>query len=356
MATLLDASYFNNVRLFNCGYPGSIFFGQNAGNQIAPVAGTYKGNTFVGTGSGQNIQTGSYNTAFGDNSLYGGGGGAMNVCRNTAIGFRAMQQVFNNSYKNVAIGAYAMQNIQSATGNVAIGKNAAKFISNGNFNTFIGYAAGRQISNGNGNIGIGLGSMRPIGNGNCNIGLGEASFNGLSVGSDNIAIGYYSGRLVTTANYTISVGYCASTSNYNGHTIAGNCFVTTHITQGASWAIASDSRDKTDINMLENNLGLNFIRNLRPVKFNLDIREAYVSKCGFEFGTKDGTLKRKEESYGFIAQEIEDTLNDLNIQFDALKYNEDKSKYKLTYDDLMAPIIKSLQQTIDRLEYLESKV
>lgn len=94
---------------------------------------------------------------------------------------------------------------------------------------------------------------------------------------------------------------------------------------------------------------------MRPVKFNFDYRQAYVDKCGFEFGTKDGTLKQDFETYGFIAQEIESTLNSIQTHFDALDKNDD-GNYSLEYENLISPIVKSLQQTIERLEFLESKV
>jgi len=354
MATLLDGTTFDNVRVTSTAMGANIFIGMQAGDQL--LSNIYaRNNTFVGDKAGGGIQSGNNNTLFGVDALYGGGG-VTGIYDNVAVGNKAMFQSQMATSRNVAIGDSVMINNGSSCNNVAIGYRAMSAVQLGRYNVFVGYIAGACVNMGTANIGIGYKAARNIGNGSYNIGLGDTALPGLTVGNNNIAIGVSAGFNVVNANYTISVGTNATTSDNNGHTIVGNCFVTQHRTQGVAWAIASDSRDKTDINQLDNNLGLNFIRNLRPVKFNFDIREAYVDKCGFEFGIKDGTLKREDESYGFIAQEMEETLNELNVEFDGLKVNQDKSKYKLTYDNLIAPIVKSLQETIERLEYLESKV
>ena len=354
MANLLDNTYFANVRVVNCGDGTSLFVGNQAGQQIFSN-GAYCCNTFFGACAGFGLVAGSSNTLFGSMALYGIGAVA-STSNNVVIGHRAMWQTQNNSNKNIAIGVFSMQNNNSSNENVALGYKAMWQTQNTSQNVFAGYCAGGALASGSRNVGIGYRALRCATSTNYNVALGRNSLYNVANGNANIGIGTNAGNGVVNSSYTISVGYGATTTDNAGHTIAGSNAVTLHQVQGNAWAIASDSRDKTDIIQLNNNLGLNFIRNLRPVKFNLDIRETYVTQCGFEFGEKDGTLKREDESYGFIAQEMEETLNDLDVEFDALKFNEDKSKYMLTYDNLIAPIVKSLQQTIERLEYLESKV
>jgi hypothetical protein len=313
-------------------------------------------NTLFGYKAGYSIQGGNDNTGAGFQALSGNGGGSLTgIYRNTAIGSRAMWTT-QTSCENVAIGAYAMQNHQGGNCNVAVGYAAAKQISNGNTNVFVGHKAGCSLGNGEKNIGIGYNALYNVGPANKNIGIGHAALKNLTVGESNIAIGYNAGSNITNANYTIAIGYNSTTSNTTAHTAAGNSGMNIFLVEGVAWSVLSDSRDKTNINQLDDNLGLNFIRNLRPVKFNFDFRQSYVDSCGFEFGTKDGTLKQVKESYGFIAQEMENVLENLNLEFDGLKHTENKLKFRLTYDNLIAPIVKSLQQTIERLEYLESKV
>jgi hypothetical protein len=242
--------------------------------------------------------------------------------------------------------------------NVAIGHDSMKRPTTSNKNTFVGWGSGNGNNynppSGSYNVGIGYRSMEFFLNGNCNTGVGYKTLRYVSNGNGNVAIGTCAGINIVNANDTIAIGYNAQTSDANGHTVAGNssmnCFVVS-----SNWTNLSDCRDKTDIESLDDNLGLNFVRNLRPVKFNFDFRNNYKQNCGFEYGVKDGTLKQEIESYGFIAQEIESTLNNLNTHFDALNKNED-GDYRFDYENLISPIVKSLQQTIQRLEILESKI
>ena len=354
MATLLDATTFANVKVADCSSSTNVLVGCAVANSLIPAP--YLRNTLFGYKAGYSIQSGNDNTGAGFLALSAAGGSQTGIYRNTAIGSRAMWNTQSNACENVAIGAYAMQNHQGGNCNVAVGYAAAKQLSNGNTNVFVGHHAGCSLGNGEKNIGIGYIALCNVGNANKNIGIGMKALYQLTVGECNIAIGYCAGYNITNANDTIAIGRSSTTSNNDGHTAAGNSNMTAFLVEGVAWSVLSDSRDKTNINQLDDNLGLNFIRNLRPVKFNFDFRQSYVDSCGFEFGTKDGTLKQVKESYGFIAQEMENVLNNLNLEFDGLKHTENKLKFRLTYDNLIAPIVKSLQQTIERLEYLESKV
>ena len=131
-----------------------------------------------------------------------------------------------------------------------------------------------------------------------------------------------------------------------GHTVC-NCIY-------GGWTYCSDFNEKTNIQTLSYNFGLPFIKKLRPVKFNWDIREKYVKKCGFEFGQKDGTLVEDRENYGFIAQEIETAINELNLRFDEL--TKDNKRYKLASTGLIAPIVKSIQQLSVKLDAIKERL
>jgi hypothetical protein len=364
MATLLDGTTFNYVRVWS-GPGGSA------------------SNTIVGTLAGDSMNANSYrNTMFGycvsnngglmyDNSVMGSlaftaympPGGQANSCKNVAFGFKSMRMA-PSVYNNVAMGfntlasACGNQLQAGADGNIAIGNRVLERNNGGRCNIGIGYDAMRFLINGDHNIGIGYNASCGVSNNNFNIGIGFNALCRVTGGGRNIAIGALSGYYVSSGNDTISIGWRVTTSNRNGSTAigAGGACSSTNCLGASSWTNISDRRDKADIELLDNNLGLNFIRNLRPVKFNFDFRDNYVNKCGFEYGVKDGTLKHSSESYGFIAQEIKDVVDNLETHFDAIGYDEDKDGYRLTYEELISPIVKSLQETIVRLEILESKV
>jgi hypothetical protein len=103
-------------------------------------------------------------------------------------------------------------------------------------------------------------------------------------------------------------------------------------------------------------MGLDLIKKLRPVSFNWDHRDTYVRECKYEYGTKDGNLVGSKEHYGLIAQELKSALDELNLKFDGLGHDDEKDAYRLTYEELIAPIIKAIQELNTRLETVEEKV
>jgi hypothetical protein len=171
-----------------------------------------------------------------------------------------------------------------------------------------------------------------------------------------------------TGARSISLGYCSQAGGTN--TIAIGCGVingnSDHIQWGNSsndvknciwptWGILSDQRDKTNIQSLDPKYGIEFIKKLKPKSFNWDNRETYVRECGFEFGQKDGTLATPIENYGFIAQEIDETIKESGIKFDALGGKE-KDAFRLRYSDFIAPMIKTVQEIDTRLELLDQEI
>ena len=356
MASLLDGTTFNGVTVRNLGSNTNTIVGAAAGQSINPSCSPVN-NTFFGYGVACLIENAQNSTAAGYLALGGDGGGSSGrfACNTVAFGVRSMS-LLQESCRSTAIGYLAMSLGNLNCDNVAIGYKAAKNINNGTKNVFVGTAAGYCMSDGEGNVGIGSQALSQVTNGNFNVAVGYGALKNVVGGAKNIGLGNNSGGGVVNADYTISVGYNATTSDANGHTVAGNSSVCSHRAPGTAWSILSDRRDKADIEPLDDNLGLNFIRNLRPVKFNFDYRQTYVDKCGFEYGVKDDTLVQDFESYGFIAQEIETNIQNLQTHFDALGYSENKISYRVTYDNFISPIVKSLQQTIERLEYLESKI
>jgi hypothetical protein len=113
---------------------------------------------------------------------------------------------------------------------------------------------------------------------------------------------------------------------------------------------------------LPDNLGLQFIKKLKPVSFNWDNRETYVRECKYTYGEKDGTLASEKQHYGIIAQDLKSVLDELNVRFDGLGHDDEKDAYRVTYEELIAPIIKAIQELVaenqeikDRLTTIENQ-
>jgi hypothetical protein len=105
-----------------------------------------------------------------------------------------------------------------------------------------------------------------------------------------------------------------------------------------------------------NNLGLNFLRKLNPVKYKWDLRQKYVEKCGYEYGIKDGTLKQDQINYGFLAQEIEFAAKSLGENFDAVTHDTFIDQYSLNYLNLLASLTKALQEINNDLDLIETQL
>jgi hypothetical protein len=190
-----------------------------------------------------------------------------------------------------------------------------------------------------------------------NTSVGFCALRNNTTGASNVAVGFFAQEaLATGINNTIAVGCGAATSATNGHTVWGNASNNVCNCVYAAWTTVSDCRDKTNIQTLPSKLGLNLITKLRPVAFNWDHRDTYVSECKYEYGTKDGTLASTKEHYGLVAQELKQTLDDLNVKFDGLGHDDEKDAYRLTYEELIAPIIKAIQELDQRLTIVEKKV
>lgn len=306
---------------------------------------TGAGNTAFGFQALRNHTVGNNNTAVGYQALRNNTGGN----RNTAIGYRALYN--NNGANNTAVGFLAGCSITTGASNTLIGAYAGRCITTCNSNVAIGFSA-LGVGNAHHSVGIGYGAGSVMGANGYGTFIGR--FAGAAVtGTGNTIIGANAGGSVNTAQNTISVSRGGSTSNSNGHTLWGNGGVNFNWIQ-CRWTNLSDCRDKTCIQDLDSKLGLTFLRKLNPVSFNWDNRESYVAQCGYEYGQKDGTLASPKKSYGFEAQQVKQVLEELGVEFEALGHDVEKDAYRITYEEMIAPLIKGVQETLTRLETLET--
>jgi hypothetical protein len=204
------------------------------------------------------------------------------------------------------------------------------------------------------NLFTGCGALSAVSTGNGNTTLGGFAGANITTGCCNTALGFNAGCSVTTVNNTISIGYGAAPSNTTGHTVWGNATNNVCNCVYAAWSTVSDCRDKTNIAPLPDTLGLTFIRQLSPVSYQNDHRDLYVKAFGCTYGEKDGTLADPKQHYGLIAQDVQSTIDTLSTRFDALGYDSEQDGYRLTYEELIAPIIASIKELDARVTNLEN--
>lgn len=326
---------------------------------------------------------------------------------NTAFGVCALQALTSGD-SNTALGYKALAGVTTGYGNTAVGNYAGAGVTTGEYNTFIGYRAGTGMTGTNNTV---LGFCSGVshgGNGNTIIGYFAAKHGTAHTGHCATAIGTsagctclstksvvigksaqgYNAYNTIVGNYSYGGSYSTVIGNnaYGGTAVkavilghyasAGNCGIavgfqassgaTDHTVWGSSshnvknciwptWTNLSDQRDKANIQSLNSKYGIDFIKRLKPKTFCWDNRETYVRECGFEFGTKDGTFIDNDENYGFIAQEVKETIDELGIKFDALG-GEENDAYRLQYGAFIAPMIKTVQEIAERLDLLDIEV
>jgi hypothetical protein len=117
----------------------------------------------------------------------------------------------------------------------------------------------------------------------------------------------------------------------------------------------SDAREKVDV--ADSDLGIDFIRDLRPVKYKMAVAEKVVTETG-ENGIAIETESRAGTRfhYGLLAQEVRDAIpqgGDFAGWVLADKNNA-QSRQSLRYHQFIAPIIKAIQQLDDRVTTLET--
>lgn len=176
---------------------GSLFVKEYYVNEVQGNALFYKDPSGVELNLAQNPQDVESNLFFHD--IYGNtfagkesplnrGNLPANTSHNTSLGYRAMQQIDNNSDWNVAIGSFSLSYLtDGAIDNIAIG-----------------YYAGRGITNGDHNIAIG-GQSDYYSDGNRNVTLGYLT-GGTSTHDDCVIIGNKAGYNTSVPDATLLIG------------------------------------------------------------------------------------------------------------------------------------------------------
>jgi hypothetical protein len=276
------------------------------------------------------------------------------VTTNSGVGVGVLANVVTtlatDGIHNTALGYYALNSISSGYNNTAVGYNALPLVATGVSNTAVGARAGDTVTtttSASTYIGFSAGSGVLVGAEDVMIGVaaGLRSVSSNLTGS-NVFVGNNAGRVVGTVdtNGCVVVGWqagglTAAATNFIG--IGKNTYLAaadnrvqmgdTNISSArvqVAWTIVSDRDAKENIKPLD--LGLAFICSLQPVSYN-------------RIGSDD-------EELGLIAQDVEAALpRPLGL------VSHDAMGYGLRKDDLIAVLIKAVQELEARVVALEAK-
>jgi len=338
-------------------------------------------NTLMGFETGQAITDGDNNVAIGKGALYAQTTAGDNLAigtealastnhtRNMGIGYRALTAQSGSS-DNIAIGYDALvRQTTGANGNIAIGNYAGRAVvssastsqllaighsvaSNasgalaGYQNVFIGYniASTANLAGAFQNTALGGSAMTALSSGDQNTCIGNSAGDAITTGSNNVLIGYDSGSDALT---TVSTGS-------NNIVLGNNSTAVAEVK--VDWTVGSDERDKTDIENLPNNAGLNFVNQLRPVTYVWDNRSNYYKPTDEKYGERDHSKKSTTKQVGFIAQEVKAIEESIGWTEDHIVNTSNEQSYKLTYSQVIPMLTKAVQELSAKVEELEKKL
>ena len=119
---------------------------------------------------------------------------------------------------------------------------------------------------------------------------------------------------------------------------------------------SSDARLKTDIETSD--LGLDFVLSLRPVSYRWIVgdRIAVPPADPEAPGARDTIVDKPgvRRHYGLIAQELRDALD--GKDFAGYCYDAQADEYSIRYGELIAPLIKAVQDLAARVKELEAQL
>ena len=226
---------------------------------------------------------------------------------------------------NTAIGNSALDNNTTGIFNTSLGVQSLTNNTTGDNNTSLGYQSLSGNLSGDNNVAIGHLTLSSNNSGLNNTGVGFRSLTANTTGDNNVAIGNNSGATITTGSNNIAIGNAANVSSgtSSNQIRLGNTAITYAGIQVA-WTVTSDRRLKS--NILNSNLGLGFINKLRPVSY-----------------TRLNDDKQSTE-YGFISQEVDELLKEVSPDKTGMISVDDEGTYSLRYNDLIAPMVKAIQE------------
>jgi hypothetical protein len=321
-------------------------------------------NLAVGAFCLQQTTIGKWNVAIGHASQILATDGECNV----SLGAYAL--VTNFGSNNLAIGWAALE-AQVTGSNIAIGHMAMNANVTGSLNTAIGSEALMRLKSGNYNVSMGLGSLTNLTTGANNTGIGTYALSSAQgAATNNTAVGRDALLLLTTGNGNTALGagalstvrtFSNCTGIGTGASVTGSNQVQLGNSESVPHAFAvlqirSDTRDKADIR--DTRLGLDFIRALRPVDFRWNLREDY-SSASQGAAPERGTMKRTRFHHGLLAQDVRAVIQRTGIDFGGYQdhaVNGGGDVLSLGYEELIAPLIKAVQQLSSQVEDLQRQI
>lgn len=351
-------------------------------------------NIFIGEGAGRDNPNSSFNIAIGQSAGQFITTGTSNIFIGPFAGVRnttGFENIFigreaglSNTIgeQNIFMGYKTGQSNTTGISNIFIGKEAGLSNTEGQDNTFVGVNAGNNNRTAIDNTFIGMNAGPVNTRGSRNTFLGNDSGLNNTLGLQNTFIGGFAGGVNETGNNNTLVGYASHFATFNiensfalgalTYVPKSNCGVlgnmaTQQVRAYVNLSTASDKRMKKNIR--EDVQGLDFILQLRPVSYQMDlqkadkllrknnvakarqkdiasIKELKAEQTAGQVAYQKALAEKSKIRYtGFIAQEVEKAIEKSRFAFSGLiKPANDNDHYSLRYAEFVVPLVKGMQE------------
>ena len=227
-------------------------------------------------------------------------------------------------------GDVSMNNLLDVSGSLIAHNNVNVYGIINQYTTTLdqGYIVNYNNISGNGDITANGILLQKTGT-NQNTAYGISAANSLTTGANNTIIGYNSGASLQSGSNNIIIGSnaAASTASISNEITLGNNSISVLRCQANSITTLSDLRDKKNIEEIP--VGLNFINEITPVKF--------------DWNTRDGS-KVDITDFGFIAQDLQNAETTVNIKVPHLIHDNNPDKLEASYGALIPIMVKAIKE------------
>ncbi len=232
--------------------------------------------------------------------------------------------------------------------NSFMGRSSGFTNTHGSNNSFTGYQSGYSNITGNYNTANGTNALSTNSTGNNNVAIGNGALHNNLTGSNNTAIGNNARTLWNNAFNSTAIGNGALAFGSNQIRIGNSSVVS--IGGYEPWSHLSDGRFKTNIK--EDISGIEFIEKLRPVSYEID-----QSKLQAFLGEENSTTPTNKKAIGFIAQEVEQVVNENNYAFTGVESPQnEQDHYSIRYSEFVVPLVKAIQEQQQFMETNEQLI
>jgi len=331
---------------------------------------TASDNTAIGYQAATATTTGGENTAIGKRAFYTNTTGQFN----SSLGLAALFANTTGSY-NTALGNAALGSNTTASKNTAVGYQAGNANTTGFNNTFLGYQAGIDVTTGDANTLIGDTAGSTLTTSTDNTFVGRSSGQYMTTGSKNTIIGRYNGNqdgldIRTSSNHIVlSDGdgnprmYCDGNGSwtitssqppfgvYRKRNTAGGALFYWYSDVGGTFTLKARTDTDGSFTNATNSYGSLSDETLKENIVSatsqwddiqaLEVKNYSLISDGLDAPNMIGVIAQDLEASGMSGLVITD---------------EDTGKKTVKYSVLYMKAVKALQEAMDRIETLETKV